>query len=100
MPESKGRDAAEAKKKDARKASVKAERAKRERTQPRLSENRAWVPPTFITLMLVGVLWLVVWYLTASSGIIVPVMSEIGNWNMLIGMGLMAGSFAVATLWK
>lgn len=100
MPESKGRDAAEAKKKSARKASGGATRAKTERTRPRLGENRAWVVPTFVTLMLVGVLWLVVWYLTASAGIIVPVMSELGNWNMLVAMVAMAGSFAVATLWK
>jgi hypothetical protein len=58
------------------------------------------VPPTFITVGLVGVLWLVVYYITASVGVTVPFLTDLGGWNVLIGMGLMAGAFGVATLWK
>ena len=100
MPESKGRQSAEAKKKTARKASTAAERAEKKRLGTGLTDRRGWVAPTFITLMLLGVTWLVVWYLTASTGVNVPVMSDIGNWNLLVGMGLMGASFGVATLWK
>ena len=100
MPESKGRKEAEVKKKAARKASVEQERAERKRLKPSLADRRGWVAPTFVTMMLLGVLWLVVWYITASTGTYVPGMGDIGNWNLPIGMGLMGGSFAVATLWK
>ncbi len=101
MPESRGRKEAEARKKTARKAAVADERAEKKRLgKAGLGTNRAWVVPTFITLMLLGVLWLVVWYLTASTGIVVPGMSDLGNWNLLVAMVLMGGSFAVATLWK
>ena len=100
MPESKGRQSAEAKKKSARKASVAQERAEKKRLSPGLTDRRGWVVPTFVTLMLLGVVWLVVWYLTASTGIVVPVMSDLANWNLLVGMGLMGASFGVATLWK
>ena len=62
--------------------------------------NRQWVPPTFITVGLVGVMWLVVYYLTASVGITIPYFSNLASWNVLIGMGLMAASFGIATLWK
>ena len=62
--------------------------------------SRQWVPPTFITVGMLGVIWLVVYYITASTGIYVPVMSDIGGWNVVIGMGLMASSFGIATLWK
>ncbi|WP_232547370.1 cell division protein CrgA [Propioniciclava soli] len=99
MPESKGREQAELKKKSARKASVNAVRAENRKKQT-LSNRRGWVVPTFLTLLLVGVLWLVVYYVTTSTGITVPGMTALGNWNMLIGMGLMAASFAVATQWK
>ncbi|QIK72573.1 cell division protein CrgA [Propioniciclava coleopterorum] len=68
--------------------------------QQKLTTTRSWVVPTFLTLLLLGVAWLVVWYLTTSTGISVPVMSTLGNWNMLIAMVLMAGSFGVATQWK
>jgi len=66
----------------------------------KLTTGRAWVVPTFLTLLLLGVAWLVVWYLTTSTGITVPVMTGLGNWNMLIAMVLMGASFGVATLWK
>lgn len=100
MPESSSRASADAKKKNARKASATKAQAENKKKQVALTDRRGWVVPTFVTLMLLGVLWIVVWYLTTSTGITVPVMSEIGNWNLLIGMGLMAASFGVATLWK
>ena len=101
MPESKGRKEAETKKKSARKVAVAEERAEKKRLQKAgLADRRGWVVPTFVALMLFGVLWLVVWYLTASTGIAVPGMSSLGNWNLLIAMVLMGASFGVATLWK
>lgn len=101
MPESKGRKEAAAKKKTARKAAVVEERAEKQRLgKTSLATGRAWVVPTFVTLMLLGVLWLVVWYMTSATGIAVPGMSQLGNWNLLVAMVLMGGSFGVATLWK
>lgn len=100
MPESKGRKAAEEKKKHTRLAEASEQRADRERRLPAALDQRAWVPATFITLLLLGVLWLVVWYLTSATGTVVPLMTDLGSWNMLIGMGLMAASFGVSTLWK
>ena len=55
--------------------------------------------PAFITAVLLGVMWLVVYYITASTGRSIPLMTDLGGWNVLIGMGGMAG-FRVATLWK
>ena len=101
MPESKGRKAAEVKKKDSRKAEVAATQSEKRRRTPSLADNRGWVAPTFVTLSLLGVLWLVVFYITSSVGITIPVFSDVlGSWNVLIGMGLMAASFGLATLWK
>lgn len=98
MPESKGRKQAEAKKKSARKA--RASKAHSENQRAALVDRRAWVVPAFITAGLLGILWLVVWYITAATGVMVPLMSGLGNWNMLIGMGLIAVAFALSTLWK
>ena len=98
MPESKGRKQAEAKKKSARKA--KAAEAHAENQRAALSDSRQWVVPTFITCGLLGILWLVVWYITTSTGVTVPLMTDLGNWNMLIGMGLIAAAFGISTLWK
>lgn len=56
-----------------------------------------WVAPAFITVGLVGVAWLVVYYIAGRD---LPVMSRLGDWNILIGMGLMATSLGLSMLWK
>lgn len=96
MPLSKTRKTAETKKKQARQAEVAQKQAEKKR-QAAAPGSRRWVPPVFIAVGLLGVLWLVVYYL---AGWQIPFMGELGGWNILIGMGLMAASFAIATLWK
>jgi hypothetical protein len=59
--------------------------------------SRRWVPPTFIAVGLLGVAWLITYYV---AGQYIPFMEALGNWNILIGMGGMAAAFALATLWR
>lgn len=59
--------------------------------------SRRWVPPTFIAVGLLGVAWLVVYYVAGQD---IPFMAVLGNWNILIGMGGMAAAFIISTLWK
>ncbi|MCA0252451.1 MAG: cell division protein CrgA [Actinobacteria bacterium] len=99
MPESKVRKAAADKKKQTAKDERAAERAKQQKAVA--PGSRQWVLPAFITLGLLGVLWLVVYYITTAVGIAVPVMSDIeGIWNVVIGMVALAGAFILATFWK
>lgn len=56
-----------------------------------------WVIPTLLTLLLLGVAWIVVFYI---AGHLIPFMAALGNWNLAVGMGLIAASFVVATQWK
>ncbi|MBO0811731.1 MAG: cell division protein CrgA [Microlunatus sp.] len=64
---------------------------------PYAAGSRRWVPPTFIAVGLLGVAWLIVYYVAGQS---IPLMSTLGNWNILIGMAGMAAAFIIATLWK
>jgi hypothetical protein len=90
VPESKARKSATAKR---RKKTIE------ERKTPRVKApgNRRWVPPTFITVGLLGVAWLITYYVAGQH---IPFMTQLGNWNILIGMGGMAAAFGLATLWK
>ncbi len=99
MPESTVRKAAAEKRKLANQAQLAEKRAEKTRTVS-APGSRQWVVPTFVTVGLVGVLWLVVYYITASVQIDVPVLSALGYWNVVIGMGAMAAAFGIATLWK
>lgn len=57
--------------------------------------------PVYLTvmigLMVLGLLWLVVNYLWGSS---IPVMSELKNWNFLIGFALMVAGLIMTTRWR
>lgn len=56
-----------------------------------------WIAPTMVTLLVVGLVWIVVYYVAGSD---IPLMRDIGGWNLVIGMGLITGGFITATQWK
>ena len=56
-----------------------------------------WVAPTMCTLFLLGLLWIVVFYITRGD---IAGMRELGNWNILVGFGFVAAGFVVSTRWK
>ncbi len=95
MPESKTRKKADNKKVAKRKQ--KAADAGEQKRQAVKIASRAWVPWVFVPLALLGVIWLVVYYIAGSR---IPFMYELSNWNFLIGLGCIAGSCVVAPLWK
>jgi len=96
VPESKTRKAADEKRKLKRAQNLVEDRQIKQR-RTIMPGQRAWVPPLFITVGLVGVAWLVVYYVAGTK---VPLMDKLQNWNILIAMGLIAAAFSLATLWK
>jgi hypothetical protein len=95
VPESRTRKSAEEKQRLKGQRAAQRSRAKSQRIKA--PGSRRWVPPTFITVGLLGVAWLITYYVAGTD---VPVMRDLGNWNILIGMGGMAAAFGLATLWK
>ena len=95
MPESKVRPEAAAKKKLRRLEHVADVQREKER-KGRPGERR-WVPPVFITLMLLGVAWIVVSNIARNS---IPFMVSLGSWNVVVGIVLIAASFVTMTFWK
>jgi succinate dehydrogenase/fumarate reductase cytochrome b subunit len=96
VPESRTRKTADEKRRLKRAQSLAEDRQVKQR-RTIMPGQRAWVPPLFITVGLLGVAWLVVYYI---AGGMVPLMRDWGNWNILIAMGLIAAAFSLATLWK
>jgi fatty acid desaturase len=91
VPESRTRKSADEKQR------LKAQRAATPKTKIKAPSSRRWVPPTFIAVGLLGVVWLILWYVAGPN---IPYMNDLGNWNILVGMGLMAAAFGIATLWR
>lgn len=95
MPESRVRPEAKAKQKIRRQEQrVKIQQEKERKGRP---GERRWVPPVFLTVLLLGVAWIVVANIAAQS---VPFMAALGPWNILIGMILIAVAFVLMTQWK
>lgn len=55
-----------------------------------------WWAPVMVGLMLVGLIWVVVFYITQER---YPV-PGIGRWNLGIGFALMMSGFMMTTRWK
>ena len=58
--------------------------------------GRSWVAPLMLALFLIGLAWIVVFYVTAGQ---LPV-ERSGNWNIVVGFGFIAAGFVVSTQWK
>ena len=56
-----------------------------------------WVAPMMVTLLVLGLAWIVVYYIAGQD---LPLMSTLGGWNLVIGMGLITAGFITATQWK
>jgi uncharacterized membrane protein (DUF485 family) len=58
--------------------------------------NRNWVAPLMLAFFVVGLAWIVLFYVTQGT---LPV-HPLGNWNIVVGFGFIAGGFVVSTQWK
>jgi hypothetical protein len=48
---------------------------------------------------LLGLVWIIVYYVTGQD-LDLPVISDLGNYNLLVGIGFMAVGFVFATRWE
>jgi hypothetical protein len=48
---------------------------------------------------LVGLIWIVVYYITGQD-LTVPVIKNLGQYNLVVGIGFMAVGFVYATHWE
>lgn len=65
-------------------------------TNINLSSGRSWVAPLMLALFLIGLAWIVVFYVTTGD---LPIES-LENWNIMVGFGFIAAGFVVSTQWK
>ncbi|MCW2615092.1 MAG: putative rane protein [Frankiales bacterium] len=56
-----------------------------------------WLAPLMLALFGIGVLWLVVFYITQGD---MPLVSGLDNWNLLVGFAFIIGGFALSTQWR
>ncbi|HRY08637.1 MAG: cell division protein CrgA [Actinobacteria bacterium] len=55
-----------------------------------------WVAPLMVTLFVLGLLWVVAWYIAPEA----PLLGDLGFWNLVGGFVLIALGFVVSTKWR
>lgn len=58
--------------------------------------NPVWFVPVMLGLMVLGLLWVVVFYISSQQ---YP-LPQLGRWNIGVGFGLMMLGFAMTTRWR
>jgi Cell division protein CrgA len=58
--------------------------------------NPRWYAPLMVALMVVGLAYVVVYYLSQA---LYPV-PQLGAWNIAVGFGVMMAGFAMTTKWR
>ncbi|RAY14638.1 cell division protein CrgA [Actinomadura craniellae] len=59
-----------------------------------------WLVPTMLACWLVGLGWIATFYVTASTGTRVPLLTDLGNWNLGIGFSLIIVGVVLSTKWE
>jgi hypothetical protein len=67
--------------------------------QPQRIGNR-WAGPAMVTSGIIGLLWIVVFYTLSNGDHNIPVYSDLGQWNLVIGMGFIVAAFGFAMKWE
>ena len=59
-------------------------------------ESPKWLAPTMVAGFLIGLFWIVIFYVTQTA---YPI-PNIGAWNMLVGFAFIGFGFSLATKWR
>ena len=56
-----------------------------------------WYAPLMVALMVLGLLWIVVYYVAGDR---IPFMTSLSAWNFAIGFGLMVAGLIMSMRWR
>ncbi|MCW2778135.1 MAG: hypothetical protein JWN17_1860 [Frankiales bacterium] len=66
-------------------------------TTKKKGPSPVWLAPLMLTFFAVGILWLVVFYLSNGD---MPVLGSLGNGHLLVGFGFIVLGFVLSTQWR
>ena len=78
-------------------------RAKPAYTPPRTAQDRnikpnpRWFVPVMLGLMVIGLIWVVTYYISGANQYPVP---PLERWNLGVGFALMMAGFLMTTRWR
>ncbi len=67
------------------------------RTSKRRAVSPAWLVPTMIASLVIGLVWISLYYVTQAD---MPVLRTLGGWNLVCGFALIVVGVVLATRWR
>lgn len=68
-----------------------------ERAKGEAAPNPVWFKPVMVGFMLIGLVWVLVFYISGDKFYPIP---AIGTWNLLVGLGIAMIGFLMTTRWR
>ena len=66
-----------------------------------LAPSPSWYPIVMAAVLLIGLAYMVVYYLTSSgTSPHIPIMAGLGAWNFAVGFGVMLLGLVMAVRWR
>lgn len=59
-------------------------------------DGARWIAPAMVTMFIIGLLWIVIWYIAPEN----PIMGPLAGWNVAIGFVFIAIGFVLSTKWR
>lgn len=59
-----------------------------------------WLVPAMLAFLLVGLLWIAIYYVTAASGVSLQPFSTLQDWNLAIGFACIIVGVVLSTRWR
>jgi hypothetical protein len=56
-----------------------------------------WLVPTMLGCLLLGLAWIALFYVTGGS---TPLQSALGDWNLIVGFGVIIVGVGLSTKWR
>lgn len=78
---------------------ARSSRSPSDSVEPRTGEpspNPVWFKPVMFGFMLLGLVWIIVFYVSGSQ---FPI-PDLGPWNIMVGFGIMFIGFLMTTRWR
>ncbi len=67
-----------------------------ERSEGDVAPNAVWFKPVMLGFMLLGLIWILVFYISGQQ---FPI-PGLGSWNLAIGLGIALIGFLMTTRWR
>jgi hypothetical protein len=83
-----------------RKKSAPTSRPTATRPTKKKGPSPRWLVPLMLALFIIGIAWLVTFYITASTDDPMPLTGDLKNGNLLIGFGFILAGFGLSTQWR